>query len=352
MGFPSDDKLTGPATVSRDGKEKPAGCLNQRGVALLVVLWIFIFLLVVAFDFSTSVREEATAANRYSDETQGYYIALAGFERGVYEFLQQSTGRDTLQTEKKADIFDGDWHEEALGGGSFRVRWVDEAGKININRADEETLRRVFTNLGVEEPTKAILVDSIMDWRDPDDLHRLSGAENDYYRSLTPPYTAKNGPLDTVEDLLWVRGMTSELFYGYGDAKGDRGENAQRVGLREIFTVDSPIDRVNLRTASADVIHALTGIPFEKTRRFIEERKKLSEKTLADLLPLLGIGASDATLQQFVFANPAVVTVEAEGRPGESLVSRRVKGVVRAAGGGREFELVRWIDREVAQAVR
>jgi general secretion pathway protein K len=357
MGFPSDDELTRPTTVSLGGRDKSSAYLNQRGVALLVVLWIFIFLLVVAFDFSASVREEATAAHRYSDQTQGYYIALAGFERGVYEFLQQSTGREAtgreaLGTQKKADIFDGDWHEEALGGGAFRVRWVDEGGKININRADEETLRRVFTNLGIEEPNKAILVDSIMDWRDPDDLHRASGAENDYYRSLTPPYTAKNGPFDTVEDLLWVRGMTPELFYGYGDAQGDRAENTQRAGLREIFTVDSPIDRVNLRTASADVIHALTGIPLEKSRRFVDERKKLSDKTLADLLPLLGIGASDAALQQFVFANPAVVTVEAEGRPTESRLSRRVKGVVRAAGGGREFELMRWIDRDVGLPAR
>jgi general secretion pathway protein K len=352
MGFPSDDELTRPTTVSLGGRDKSSAYLNQRGVALLVVLWIFIFLLVVAFDFSASVREEATAAHRYSDETQGYYIALAGFERGVYEFLQQSTGRDALATQKKADIFDGDWHEEALGGGAFRVRWVDEGGKININRADEDTLRRIFTNLGIEEPNKAILVDSIMDWRDPDDLHRASGAENDYYRSLTPPYTAKNGPFDTVEDLLWVRGMTPELFYGYGDAQADRAENTQRAGLREIFTVDSPIDRVNLRTASADVIHALTGIPLEKSRRFVDERKKLSDKTLADLLPLLGIGASDAALQQFVFANPAVVTVEAEGRPTESRLSRRVKGVVRAAGGGREFELMRWIDRDVGLPAR
>src|SRR5580765_8341764 len=74
MGFSSHDEFTGPATVSVEGKKKPLGCLNQRGVALLIVLWIFIFLLVVAFDFSTSVREEATAAHRYSDETQGYYI--------------------------------------------------------------------------------------------------------------------------------------------------------------------------------------------------------------------------------------------------------------------------------------
>ena len=48
---------------------------DQRGVALIVVLWIFIFLFVVAFDFSASVREEAAAAQRFSDETQGYYLA-------------------------------------------------------------------------------------------------------------------------------------------------------------------------------------------------------------------------------------------------------------------------------------
>jgi hypothetical protein len=144
--------------------------------------------------------------------------------------------------------------------------------------------------------------------------------------------------------------MSSDLFYGYSDANGGREQDSQRVGLREIFTVDSPIDRVNLRTASAEVIHALIGIPLEKSRRFVEERKKLSEKTLADLLPLLSIGANDAALQQFVFANPAVVTVEAEGHPGQSLVSRRVKGVVRAGGGG--FELVRWIDRDVALPAR
>lgn len=347
MGFSRDDAIAGPAAVSLDNKG--SGPLNQRGAALLVVLWIFIFLLVVAFDFSASVREEAAAAHRYSEETQGYYIALAGFERGVYELLQQGSGGNAIEKQERPDIFDGGWQEEALGYGTFRVRWIDEGGKINVNRATEETLRRVFTNLGVEDPLKTVLVDSIMDWRDPDDLHRTSGAENEYYRALNPSYTAKNGLFDTVEDLLWVRGVTAELFYGYGAAQGDRSEPTRRIGLRDIFTVDSPIDRVNLRTASADVIHALTAIPFEKSRHFVDERKKLSEKTLGDLLPLLGIGAGDAALQQFVFANPAVVTVEAEGRPRESRVSRRVKGVVRVGGGGRGFELVRWIDREVGR---
>ena len=56
---------------------------DQRGVALIIVLWIFIFLFAVALDFSSDVRDEANAAHRFSEDTQGYYLALAGFQRGL-----------------------------------------------------------------------------------------------------------------------------------------------------------------------------------------------------------------------------------------------------------------------------
>ena len=150
---------------------------------------------------------------------------------------------------------------KTLGAGVFRVRLVDEGGKININRMNEEALRRIFTNLGLDNQRRDILVDSIMDWRDPDDLHRINGAESEYYSTQLPAYGAKNGPLDSVEDLLWIRGMTAELFFGYAPASQICGaKRAARVALKDIFTVDSPIDRVNLRTASAEVIHAVMGI--------------------------------------------------------------------------------------------
>jgi hypothetical protein len=142
--------------------------------------------------------------------------------------------------------------------------------------------------------------------------------------------------------------MTVELFFGApGDA--ERAED-RRPGLAEIFTVDSPIDRVNLRTASAEVIHALLGIPLEKCRVFVEERKKLSDKTIADLLPLLGIGAGDAVTRMFVFTNPSVIAVEAEGGTTGAGEPRRIKGIVRVAGGQGRFEMVRWIDRVSAPA--
>ena len=328
-------------------------CLNEsklageRGVALIVVLWIFIFLFVVAFEFSTAAREEASAAHRFNEETEGYYLALAGFERGLYDYLNQSTAAPARPQAQKTDLVDGEWREGKLGAGGFRVRLVDEGGKINVNRVSEETLRRVFTNLGFDGARRDILVDAIMDWRDEDDLHRVNGAENDYYASLEPAYTAKNGPLESVADLLWIKGMTRELFYGNSESPGATPAQPRSAAAREIFTVDSPIDRVNLRTASAEVIHALTGIPLARCRAFVEERKKLSDKTLADLLPLLGIGAGDAALQAFIFTNPSIVAVEAEGRPNESRVPRRVKGIVRLRG-GQGFELLRWLDRDTA----
>jgi general secretion pathway protein K len=322
----------------------PAG---QRGVALIVVLWIFIFLFVVAFEFSTAAREEAGAAHRFNEETEGYYLAVAGFERGLYDVLNQPRGNTVPEQPQRDDVLDGAWREHTLGAGSFRVRLVDEGGKININRVSEEVLRRVFTHIGIEDARRDTLVDAIMDWRDEDELHRANGAENEYYAALVPAYTAKNGPLDSVDDLLWIKGMTRELFFGWSESMGTNPDQPRGVALRDVFTIDSPIDRVNLRTASAEVIHALVGIPLERCRAFVEERKKLSDKTLTDLLPLLGIGASDAAMQSFIFTNPSIVAVEAEGRPHEARVARRVKGVVRL-GGGRGFEILRWLDRDTA----
>jgi len=314
---------------------------SQRGAALVIVLWIFIFLFVVAFDFSAAVREEGMATYRYAQEAEGYYLALAGFQQGVYELLKLSAKTGQVVLQPGDDLFEGTWKKGALGQGVYEVRFVDEAGKINLNRANDDTLRRIFMHLGADERQRNTIVDSIMDWRDEDDLHRLNGAESEYYLSLSPPYTARNGPFDSVEDLLWVKGMTAELFYGREGG----------IGLKEIFTIDSPAG-VNLRTMAAPVCVALLGVPLEKCRTFIEQRAKLSEKTLADLLRLLGIADDSLIRRQVMFANPTIISIEAKGHQAESPAVRQVKGVVRILGGDRGFELLRWLDRDSARVQR
>ena len=309
---------------------------NERGVALIVVLWIFIFLFVIALDFSAAVRDEGMAAHRYAEEAEGYYLAVAGFQEALYELLKLSAQTGQVTAPPGSDLFEGNWRQGNLGAGLYEARFVDEAGKINLNRATEDLLRRIFINLGLDQARRNILVDSILDWRDEDDLHRLNGAESDYYLSFSPPYTAKNGPFDTVEELLWVRGVTPEIFYG--------GEGT--IALKDIFTVDSP-SGVNLRTTTAEVCVALLGLPMERCRAFLAERAKLSEKTLADMLKLLAIANDDIMRRQVIFANPTVIAIEARGRHKGSATGRQVKGVVRIMGGQRGFELIRWIDRDI-----
>jgi len=321
-------------------KIKNSKFLNQRGVALIVVLWIFVFLAVVAFDFTVSVREEGLAAHRYSEEADGYYLAVAGFQHALYELLPQPSGPARSAVLQWRDVACGEWGERPFGEGFYSVRPIDEGGRVSLNRADENTLRRIFTNLGMDQSARDILAASILDWRDADDFHRPNGAEKDYYQSLSPSYAPKNGPFDAVEELLWVRGMTPELFYG----------NEVEPGLRAIFTADNPMDRINLGTAPAEVIHALLGVPLAESRRFVEMRcSVLGDSTLADMLRHLGMAADQAALQRVVFANPTVITLEASGYRAQSATPRRLKGVVRLLGGQRGYELIRWIDRDTIQ---
>jgi general secretion pathway protein K len=311
---------------------------NERGVVLVVVLWLFIFLFVVALDFSATMREDAVAAQRFGEDVEGYYLALAGLTEGLYDLLQQPTQGG--QSGPLQELADGVWTDGHLGTGLYRVRLVDEGGKININRADEGLLRRVFTNLGIEEQRVHTIVDSILDWRDADDLHRVNGAENEYYLAQAYPYSARNGPFDMIEDLLWVRGVSPELFYGLEE------DGVKRSALKDVFTVDSQLARVNLRTARAPILHALLGVPLQEAERFVEERRKLSEKTFADLVRLLAPSASGLVQQYFVFVSPSVVSIEAAGVHEGSQTERRIKAVVRLTGANRNVEILRWLDED------
>ena len=91
----------------------------------------------------------------------------------------------------------------------------------------EGLLRKIIGNLGLEGETRDIVVDSILDWRDPDDFYRVNGAENEYYQSLKEPYNCKNGHLDSIEEFLLIRGITPDLFYGRKNIK--EGEEVLKV---------------------------------------------------------------------------------------------------------------------------
>ncbi len=197
---------------------------NQKGIALLTVLWVLAVLMVIVFSFSYMARTETLSTLSFKEGMEKRFLAEAGIERGVCELfyrqkMQLSVIKDLVEGGEMWKI-DGRPYSGQLGAGNYVVKISDESGKININSAPEIVLRKLIEIMGIEGIDVDTVVDSILDWREKGDLRRLNGAKSDYYLSLPNPYKAKNADFDTLEELLLVKGVTRGLLYGNGGKRG------------------------------------------------------------------------------------------------------------------------------------
>jgi len=335
---------------------------RQRGIALLLVMWIFMILGVLALDFSRYIRDDAMAAINFADETRGYYLALAGINRALFDAERAREhvpggaaptgqgGQPGMADDDDEDQVlvppDGEWHEGELAGGRFSVRMVDEAGRIPLNKANEPLLMRVVTNIFTggnattglkKQDTDAVatIVDSILDWRDGDDLARTHGAENDYYLGLRVPYRAKNGRFDSPEELLLVKGVIAPLYYGSEDFPG----------LKDLFSVYNRNLAVNISSTTPPVLQALLGIDAQTAQDLIAERDADPEGVL--LKANAQLSAIDPTLQNF-FVNvaPQTVRIDARADMAEERNQSHVAAIVDLTSEDTEgVKILQWLDR-------
>ena len=235
-----------------------------------MVLWTFAVISVLAGEFARAMREEAQSTLNYKSETIAHYTAIAGLNEALLAIVAHNGKVDTVESDATGEhelddeeedkgertvrrllLGRGDWVDARFDGTDYQVRVFDETGKISLNAEvlDESNLPIILENLGLDEDTANVVSDSILDWRDDNDVHRTNGAEDDYYEGLDRPYPAKDGPFDAVEELLLVRGVTREMFYG----------DAEFPGLREVFTTVHSSSRVNITAVSPEVEIALCG---------------------------------------------------------------------------------------------
>jgi general secretion pathway protein K len=331
---------------------------GERGVALLLVLWIFMILGVIALDFAQYMRDDAMASVNFSEETRGYYIALAGMNRALYDAqrTREQQNRPKKVANGDADDLDddvpvlvpcdGEWHDGDFSGGKWRVRMTDEGGRIAINRATEPLLTRIvgFMLQGGQPMAGqdrraanevATVVDSILDWIDTDDLQRMHGAESEYYEKRRIPYEPKNGFIDAPEELLKIRGITPELFYGTPGVPG----------LRDVFSVYSRSRTVTVRTVTAPVLQVILGIEADDAADLIRQR----DEEGAALLPIVQAqltGLDPGLAQLLVDQAPRVVTVDASGDAAHERNQSRVTMVADLASDVSEgMRVLRWLDR-------
>ena len=335
---------------------------DQRGVALIMVLWVMVILSVIVLEFSFAMRTEVNIAQHYKEEVQLRAYAEGGIQRAIAELvykhdpkiqqMRQTPKTEEVPEDKKEWATDGRVHLLPYDQGTCEIRITGEAGKVSINSVSEASLRKMIGQLGLEGETRDIVVDSILDWRDTDDFIHLNGAENDYYQSLKEPYNCKNGNLDSIEELLLIRGVTPELFYGKKEAKkGDTGETGTggSIGLKDIFSIYSAGEQVDINSASVPVLKAALGLSTEAARSILKAREEKVFQNQGDLVlrvpelaPLIGqIGP----LIVYQTAIP-YYTIEAKGKSKEGGSVQGIKAVVKIDSKEKDgYKILQWVDR-------
>jgi type II secretory pathway component PulK len=191
----------------------------QSGTVLIVTIWIVLVLSGLALVFARSMRVAAAVSANQVASLEAESIAAGALQYIVAklaESAQDQTATSTTSTSQTTDTYEalpvGDGYFWVLQSNleddrESRFGLTDESGKINLNTASLEMLQKL-------PGMTAELAASIIDWRDTDSDVTAGGAEDEYYLLQPTPYHCKNAPLETVDEILLIKGASEDLLYG------------------------------------------------------------------------------------------------------------------------------------------
>lgn len=208
----------------------------QRGIALVVVLWVVALLGLMAVSQTAAVRTETRVVGNELEAATARAGAFAGLQLAMAELARPLSERGWHP--------DGTLYSVTYGALELQVALSDEAGKVDLNAAPAPLLDALLAAGGVAEDERPAAVDAILDWRDRDDLPRVHGAEAEAYRQAGRDYAPRNGAFQSLEELVLVLGFDAQRYHA----------------LREGITIYSGNGGVNPSLAPPVVLQALAGV--------------------------------------------------------------------------------------------
>jgi len=260
---------------------------SEEGSALIVVLWLVGILSMLVSTMAFEAHLEAKVSSYERKKLKADHLVASGVE--IAEMLMKKS--NDIVVKKLEEDEDDRWFDtakklseglsvmglsEEIGQGVVVVDIEPEPARRNVNLLSEEDWERVLEVGGVPIDMWPTIIESFQDWIDKDNIVRRDGAETDgYYATLEPPYRAKDGFVDTVEELLLVKGFSRAVLSG-GILPGDedRDEPVVLSGIADLLTVYGD-GKVNVNAASPRVLMTLPGVDEVVAGAIIEEREGL-----------------------------------------------------------------------------
>lgn len=300
---------------------------SESGFALILTLVVSALMVAVVVEMIHQVYVDTSLSRGFRDGQQASILAESGATGGA-KLLQAALSdrsytslSDRWATPLKLD-------DES---GSLEVTVSEESGKININglvqpNGEYEPFTLAALNrIAMRAQLPGDIWGAIADWIDNDDLTRSGGVESSYYRTLKPAYSARNGRLMTLTELLLVKGVTPELF---GKIRGNLTIFSDQSG--------SPQSTININTASREILIALDDrINDRMAEQILEERRLQPFKSTGELTRIPGLETIAVGLGGRVSVKGNIFRITSIARVKDS--GRTVEAVVRMSGGAPEF---------------
>jgi DNA uptake protein ComE-like DNA-binding protein len=279
---------------------------------LVGLLWCLALLSLIVIGVLHTARMDLLVVKNYGDKIQAHYLALAGIEKAEALLFRDAKDRSHNKKNHSGNFYNdaSSFREVKFGRGTFSVLRrgrSDEGGGIIFGVSDEESRLNANTAdtnaLGQLQNMTPDVATAIINWHGGDST--ANAAETQYYTGLQPPYQPRNGPFQTVRELLMVRGVTPELLLGKDRQQngllGDIDENGNDanasvdsadLGWAANLTVDSSVQnvdaagdaRVNIQTADENSLTVIQGITSPIAKAIVAYRGQHQFQSIADLL--------------------------------------------------------------------
>ena len=232
------------------------GSGKKDGFALVVVILVMLLASFLASNLIMKVRAELKITAKYRQRAVGRLLAEGGISLALLR-LKDNPKIDFDELLETPVFLYGYPYETVLPNGKIKYYAVAETGKINLNSTSFVLIEKFLEYHGLDLEEVAVVVDSLRDWRDNDDLYRVNGAEQDYYQGLERPYIPRNGKIEDPAEFFLIRGTESlkGLFDPY-----------------EVFTAkNGTVKEININSLTPELLDFFTAGQKEFQEEYYEQ---------------------------------------------------------------------------------
>ena len=227
---------------------------GNRGSALLTVLWLTAALSAIGVAVAANVRGETERAGTNVDDAKSFFLASGGIQRAALRMIWGKPFYDYLRPTMELDF----------PAGVVHIDIIPETSKLGLNGARPQDLARLMMVLGVPEDKAVEIASGIVDWRTPDPLHQ--SPYDGYYLGLSPSFQQPHTSFRENEELLLVKGMTPDLYFGTSL------DERAHPGLRDCVSIYGSPGSTDANTARPEVMEAL-GLTAEDANAIVKLRE-------------------------------------------------------------------------------